>query len=119
MSGSLCCRSLLTMSYQFLVPCFVYILRCADDSYYVGHTTNLEARIMSHSEGQVCGYTAARLPVTMVYAREFETRDEAFRLERQIKGWSRRKKEALIENKIDQLKKFASRSKVSKNHLIS
>lgn len=52
-----------------------------------------------------------RLPVKLVYMKEFETRDEAFRFERQIKGWSRRKKEALIDNKIDLLKKCASRSK--------
>lgn len=107
------------MSYQFLVSCFVYILKCADDSCYVGHTTNLEARLKSHSEGQVCGYTAARLPVIMVYTREFETRDEAFWFERQIKGWSRRKKEALIQNKIDTLKEFASRTKAYKKNIIS
>lgn len=65
-------------------------------------------------QGQEFGYTLPRLPVVLVFVKEFETRDEAFRVERQIKGWSRRKKEALIANNSDQLKQFASRSKLLK-----
>jgi len=95
-------------------PCFIYILKCSDNSYYVGHTNNLELRIKEHCSG-VEGYTSARLPEMLVYAKELETRDEAFWLERQIKGWSRRKKEALINNNVDQLKLFASRAKWFKN----
>lgn len=102
------------MADYFFGSCFVYILKCADDSYYVGHTNNLEARLKDHNEGKKNGYTAARLPVLLVYAQEFETREEAFRVERQIKGWSRRKKEALIESKIDLLKHYASRTKALK-----
>lgn len=102
------------MSNYFSAPCFIYILKCSDGSYYIGHTTDLEARLKAHREGEDFGYTTPRLPVTLAYVKEFETRDEAFWAERQIKGWSRRKKEALIENKIGQLKKLASRSKSSK-----
>ena len=95
---------------HFLIPCVVYLLKCNDGSYYVGHTTDLEERLKLHSAGQEHGYTSSRLPISLVYVKEFETRDEAFWLERQIKGWSRRKKEALINGDIDLLKEFASRA---------
>jgi len=75
---------------------WVYILECADKSYYTGHTDNLEARLYAHEQRLLVCYTSSRLPVTLVYQAEFPTRDEAFRAERQIKGWTRRKKEALI-----------------------
>ena len=71
-----------------------YLLRCADASYYVGHTDDLPARIAAHQ--RVCGYTVARLPIELVWSEAFATRDLAFRRERQLKGWSRAKKEALI-----------------------
>ncbi|MCC6238405.1 MAG: GIY-YIG nuclease family protein [Dehalococcoidia bacterium] len=77
------------------MPFFVYMLRCADDSYYVGHTDDLERRVASHEEGAVAGYTRARRPVTLVWSDETTTRLEALEVERQIKGWSRRKKELL------------------------
>ena len=72
------------------------MLRYADDSYYVGHTDELEARVAAHQSGLVPGYTKKRRPVQLVWCQEFSERDEAFRAERQIKGWSRAKKEALI-----------------------
>src|SRR4030043_2135360 len=75
---------------------WVYILRCADNSYYTGHTDNLEKRIVEHQTGEIEGYTFTRLPVTLVFADEFPTREEALAHERQIKGWSRKKKEAMI-----------------------
>jgi predicted GIY-YIG superfamily endonuclease len=106
------------MSNYFSDSCFVYILKCSDGSYYVGHTADIDARLKAHMHGQDCEYTALRLPVVLVFLKEFATRDEAFRIERQIKRWSRRKKEALIENKIDQLKQFASRSKLFRNRII-
>lgn len=74
----------------------VYILRCVDRSYYVGHTDNLERRIAEHDSGEVPGYTTNRRPLRLVYAEAFGTREEALAAERQIKGWSRAKKEALI-----------------------
>ena len=75
---------------------YVYILRCSDGSYYVGHTDNLEFRIASHQAGTISGYTSVRMPVTLEFAEEFRPRLEALERERQVKGWSRRKKEALI-----------------------
>jgi len=78
------------------MPFNAYLLRCNDRSYYAGHTDNLELRIAQHAQGTIGGYTAARLPVLLVWSEAFPTRDEAFAAERKIKGWSRAKKEALI-----------------------
>ena len=75
---------------------WVYILRCADNSYYTGHTDNLGKRIVEHQTGAIECYTSTRLPVTLVFADEFPTREEALVHERQIKGWSRSKKEAMM-----------------------
>jgi predicted GIY-YIG superfamily endonuclease len=75
---------------------FVYMLRCADGSYYVGSTWNLEKRIEEHNSGAYQGYTSRRLPVELVWSCDFPTEHEAFLAERQLKGWSRAKKEALI-----------------------
>ncbi|MYC31076.1 MAG: GIY-YIG nuclease family protein [Chloroflexi bacterium] len=76
---------------------YVYILKCSDGSYYTGHTDNLEARLEGHNRGEVSGHTFSRRPVSLVFSDQFFTREEAFQRERQIKGWSRAKKEALIE----------------------
>jgi predicted GIY-YIG superfamily endonuclease len=75
---------------------FVYILKCNDDSYYVGHTDDIERRVSQHQLKECSGYTATRLPVKVVFVHDFGSRDEALVAERQIKGWSRKKKEALI-----------------------
>ncbi len=75
---------------------WTYILRCADDSFYTGHTDDLERRMAQHDYGGFCDYTARRRPVTLVWSQDFPTRLEALEAERQIKPWSRRKKEALI-----------------------
>jgi putative endonuclease len=75
---------------------FAYLLRCNDGSYYAGHTDDIERRMAEHSIDALGGYTAKRLPVTLVWSDSFMTRDEAFATERKIKGWSRAKKEALI-----------------------
>ena len=75
---------------------YVYILECSDGSYYVGSTTNLEIRLAQHNTGFFSGYTSKRLPVKLVWSVEIPTEHEAFLRERQIKGWSRAKKEALI-----------------------
>jgi len=74
----------------------VYILRCADGTYYCGHTDDLEQRIAQHHSGEIKGYTSDRLPLEYMWSAEFETRAEALSAEMQIKGWSRKKKEALI-----------------------
>ena len=75
---------------------WVYILRCRDNSYYTGHTDDLEKRTAEHQTGEVEGYTSTRLPVTLVFADKFPTREEALARERQIKGWPRSKKEAMM-----------------------
>jgi putative endonuclease len=75
---------------------WVYILSCADDSYYTGHTDDLEQRISEHRTGSFPGYTANRLPVKLAWSQECTSREEALFAEMQIKGWSRKKKEAMM-----------------------
>ena len=74
----------------------VYILRCADGSYDTGHTDNIEARLVAHKPGEISGYTQLRRPLELVFVEEVSSRQLAFERERQIKGWSRAKKRALI-----------------------
>ena len=88
-------------------PFFVYLLRCADDSYYVGHTDELEQRVAQHQAGEVDGYTHERRPVELVWSQETASRDEALSAERRIKGWGRAKKEALIAGDWDAIKRHA------------
>ncbi|MBX9811857.1 MAG: GIY-YIG nuclease family protein [Burkholderiales bacterium] len=75
---------------------WVYILRCGDGSYYTGHTDNLEKRIGEHQAGAYESYTAERLPVELAWSQECITREEALGAELQIKGWTRKKKEAMM-----------------------
>jgi len=75
---------------------YLYILRCSDNSYYVGQTDNLEKRVSEHSNGRFVGYTSTRLPVIKVYDKVFSTRAEALLAEKKVKPWARQKKEALI-----------------------
>ena len=83
---------------------FVYILRCADDSYYVGYTTDVEARLRAHNTGSGAAHTYRRRPVELVYQETHTTRTDGIRRERQLKGWTRRKKEALIRGDLRALK---------------
>jgi predicted GIY-YIG superfamily endonuclease len=85
---------------------YVYVLRCADGSYYVGHTDNLRARLSEHQSGEGANFTAARRPVEMVYAEEHPTSVRAERREPQLKRWSRAKKEALIAQDLALLKRL-------------
>ena len=75
---------------------WVYMLACADGRYYTGHTNDLEKRLAEHTAGLVDAFTRDRRPVRLVFCEEFQTRDQALERERQIKGWNRAKKEALI-----------------------
>ena len=75
---------------------WAYLLHCRGGAFYAGHTDKLEYRIAQHKAGSIPGYTADRLPVELVWSQEFSTRIEALTAERQIKGWSRAKKMALI-----------------------
>ena len=77
---------------------FTYILHCADDTLYVGHTKDLASREQTHNDGRGAKYTAKRRPVRMVYAEEHASLESAIARERQLKRWSREKKEALIRN---------------------
>ena len=89
---------------------WMYILKCADNSYYTGHTDNLENRLTQHvSKASVSCYTATRLPVELVFSQAFATRDEALASERQVKNWSRKKKEALINSDWVALSLYAKR----------
>ena len=89
---------------------YVYMLRCSDGSYHVGHTNDLEQRLAAHERGAVEGYTLSRRPVELVFRDQFSTRLEAFHRERQIKGSSRAKKEALIKGDWDGLVELSKRS---------
>lgn len=90
---------------------FVYILKCNDGSFYIGHTDDIDERISKHKNGFYEGYTKTRLPVEVVFTQQFATRDEAFNAERQIKGWSRAKKKAFISNDWNGLKNLSKRKK--------
>jgi tRNA/rRNA methyltransferase len=87
-----------------------YMLQCSDGSYYVGHTDDLDARFGAHQSGLIPGYTQKRRPVDLVWSQDFAGRDQAFAAERQIKGWSRAKKEALIRGDWDLIQKLAKKS---------
>jgi putative endonuclease len=89
---------------------WLYILRCADGSYYTGTTrAELEKRIAEHQAGYFGGYTSTRRPVTLVYSEYFDRIVDAIAAERKVKGWSRAKKEALIANDFDRLQKLSQR----------
>ena len=87
----------------------VYILLCADKSYYTGHTDDLEERLSLHQSGVIAGYTKSRRPLELVFAESFGSRIEALEAERQIKSWSRAKKEALIAGDWDAIQELAIR----------
>lgn len=90
---------------------YVYILKCNDGSYYTGITNNIEKRFAEHNgDFAVNTYTFKRRPVELVYCLEFNDVKQAIELEKQIKGWTRKKKEALINEDWEKLKLF------SKNH---
>ena len=89
---------------------YLYILRCADGSYYVGTTvSSLEKRVAEHQAGTYDGYTALRRPVALMFSQEFERLDDAAAAERQVKGWRRDKKEALIRGDFAALPSLARR----------
>ena len=90
---------------------FAYMVRCAGDSFYVGHTEDSESRIAAHNSGVIKGYTESRRPLVLVFSQEFGTREEALQAERQIKGWSRAKKYALIRGDWEQISRRAMRYK--------
>src|ERR1700753_3692642 len=88
----------------------LYILRCSDGSYYIGTTrTALELRVAQHNAGTFGGYTATRLPVTLVFSQWFDRLTDAIENERKLKKWSRAKKEAFIRGDFVALRQLAAR----------
>lgn len=93
----------------------VYILECSDDSYYTGVTNNLERRLLEHQSGEdKNSYTFSRRPLVLKWYSESMDTHQAIEFEKQIKGWSRAKKKALIADDIDLLKKLAGIRKITK-----
>ena len=86
---------------------YMYILLCSDGSYYTGSTTNLEVRLNQHHAGEGANHTKKRLPVKLLYYEEYSRIDEAFYREKQVQGWSRVKKEALINGTPELLPQLA------------
>jgi len=89
------------------VKSWVYILLCCDGSYYTGCTTNLEERMYEHHLGIYDGYTSKRRPLKLLWTEEFRDINEAIDAERQIKGWSRKKKEALMRHDFELIHELA------------
>ncbi|MGE0660419.1 MAG: GIY-YIG nuclease family protein [Reyranellaceae bacterium] len=95
-------------------PICLYVLRCADGSYYVGTARRgVERRVSEHNDGNYGSYTASRRPVELVYSCGFQRFADAVAAERQVKGWTRAKKEALIAGDFELLSHLASRAKRS------
>ena len=86
---------------------WLYILECADRTYYTGSTNDLDLRLLQHQNGEGANYTKKRLPVKLLYSEEYQRIDEAFFREKQIQGWSRKKKEALIKGDYTLLSELA------------
>jgi predicted GIY-YIG superfamily endonuclease len=88
---------------------WVYILQCADNTFYVGHTDNLASRLRWHRAGFAARHTALRLPVELVYKEEHPSTQSAVRRERQLKRWSGQKKAALIRGDLAEVKRLSRR----------
>lgn len=86
---------------------WMYILLCADGSYYTGSTNNLERRILQHQSGEGSNHTKKRLPIKLIYFEEYDRIDLAFYREKQVQGWNRKKKEALISGHPELLPQLA------------
>jgi putative endonuclease len=92
---------------------YMYILQCGDNSYYTGSTKYLNERLEQHRSGEGANHTRKYPPVELIYFEEFPTVKQAYEREKQIQGWSRKKKEALIKEKKEDLKKFSECSNES------
>ncbi len=92
---------------------FVYMLRCSDDSFYIGSATgeDLSKRIAEHDSGAYLGYTFTRRPVRLVWSEHFDRVTDAIAVERKLKGWSRAKKEALARNEWSTVARLAKASR--------
>ena len=90
---------------------YTYILECSDSSYYVGSTWDLERRLGEHNEGLGAEYTKRRRPVKLVWSEQFNRIDEAYWVEKQIQGWGRKKRQALIDGRYADLPALARTAK--------
>lgn len=90
---------------------FMYILQCSDGTFYTGSTLNIDKRVIEHQSGFGANYTRDKLPVVLVYFEEFSRIDLAFNREKQVQGWSRKKKEALINGKYQLLPELSKSKK--------
>jgi putative endonuclease len=90
---------------------FVYILTCSDGSFYVGHAQDIKRRLDDHNAARGAMFTFRRRPVRLAYAEAHETETSAVQRERQIKGWTRAKKEALIRGDLDRLRRLSRRGR--------
>ena len=88
---------------------YMYISKCCDGTYYTGNTWHIERRLYEHQSGEGANYTSKRLPVDLVYYEYYERIDEAFYREKQVQGWTRRKKEALMDGRTDLLPSLAKK----------
>jgi putative endonuclease len=88
---------------------WMYILKCADGTYYVGSTRNLDLRLSQHQSGKGSRYTSGRLPVELVYAEAYDRIMDAYAREKQVQNWSRAKREALINGKPELLSTLAKK----------
>ena len=86
---------------------YLYILKCFDDTYYTGSTIDIEKRLTQHQNGIGANYIKKRLSVELIYVQEFQSIDQAFYREKQVQGWSRKKKEALIKGKENDLPRLS------------
>ena len=92
---------------------YVYIVRCSDNTYYVGSTWNLDTRLWQHNHSEDgARYTRRRRPVTLVWNAEFDSMEQAFAFEKMICGWRREKKEALMRGDYDALPALSRRTRV-------
>lgn len=92
---------------------FMYILECSDSAYYTGSTINIEKRLLEHQSGFGANYTKGRRPVKLVYYEEFENIKDAFLREKQVQGWNRKKKTALIKDQSEILPLLSKTSKIT------
>ena len=97
------------------MPFYTYILRCGDGSYFVGNGEDLDADVAAHQAGSVPGYTKSRQPVELVWSEDYATCDNATAVDKQIKGWSRAKKEALIRQDYGALSERARKMLLGKS----
>ena len=98
------------------MPGFTYILKCSNGAYYTGSTKDLELRIAQHQAGEGANFTKKHLPVELLYFEEYDRIDDAFYREKQIQGWTRKKKEALIEGRNAELPQLAKKVWRKKGH---